>query len=291
MVLGKPLAALRCLGCKISTLPNLTDNSARRAARPGAGSSTVIVLTSSQTSALENREVPVGQTAILRRPHQHFHVGGPEREAFINVAFAIFHHSDAGCGGFGQGAGAFRAPQPVAATLLLKRPLPAFLPFAALTRQKEKIRARRGAATLGRSETAPRLICRASLSGHPRKTRFCSSECGRRELARDIVFNRGGGVEQKQSQKQPEPGDQETDVVPSADQDGGGRGAPARRLRSSRPSDLAWPMIGSTAALRRNSRLTVGDRWPGLCVTWISGATSPSPGSPCRRRREPPSRR
>src|ERR1700683_149205 len=51
--------------------------------------------------------------------------------------------------------------------------------------------------------------------------------------------------------------------------------APARRLRSSRPSDLAWPMIGSTAALRRNSRLTVGDRWPGLCVKWISGAASP----------------
>ena len=31
-------------------------------------------------------------------------------------------------------------------------------------------------------------------------------------------------------------------------------------------------MTGSTAALRRNSRLTVGDRWPGLWVTWISAA-------------------
>ena len=30
------------------------------------------------------------------------------------------------------------------------------------------------------------------------------------------------------------------------------------------------------AALRRSSRLTVGDRWPGLCETWISGS-SPAP--------------
>ena len=214
MVLGKPLAALRCLGCRNSTLPNLTDNSARRAARPGAGNSTVIGADLVPNLGFGEQRGSVGQTAILRRPHQHFHVGGPEREAFINVAFAIFHHGDAGCGGFGQGASAFRAPQPAASYLLLKRPLPAFLPFAAMTRQKEKIRARRGAATLGRSETAPRLLCRASLSGHPRKARFCSGERGRRELARDIVFNRSGEVEQKQSQKQPQPGDQETCRAP-----------------------------------------------------------------------------
>ncbi len=80
---------------------------------------------------------PVGQRAILSRPHQLFHVGRLEREAFIDVAFAVFDHRDAGRAGFGQGAGAFCARQPAAAILLLERPLPALVAFAALTREKE----------------------------------------------------------------------------------------------------------------------------------------------------------
>lgn len=50
--------------------------------------------------------------------------------------------------------------------------------------------------------------------------------------------------------------------------------APARRLRSTRPSDLTRPMIGSTAALLHSCHLTVG-RKPRLCVTWISRAAGP----------------
>jgi hypothetical protein len=81
----------------------------------------------------------VGQTAVLRRPHQLFHIGRPTRETFVDVAFAIFDHRNAGRAGFGQGAGAFGAAKPAPTVLLLKRPLPALFFFAALARQKNII--------------------------------------------------------------------------------------------------------------------------------------------------------
>jgi hypothetical protein len=73
-----------------------------------------------------------------------------------------------------------------------------------------------------------------------------------RGLPGDVGFDFGGEVEQKQAQKNPQPGEREADVVAGADEDGVdgvAAGAP-RRLRSSKQSDS----IGSTAALRRSSR-------------------------------------
>ena len=76
MVFGKPLAALCRFGRRISTLPNLTDSSALRAARPGAAASSTVMRAGLFPSVGlgEQRGRPVGQTAILRRPHQLFHV-------------------------------------------------------------------------------------------------------------------------------------------------------------------------------------------------------------------------
>ena len=79
----------------------------------------------------ENKRRPVGQTAILSRPHQLFHCGRLERETFVDVALAIFDHRGAGRAGFSQGAGGLRALEPAAAVLLLKRPLLALVAFAA----------------------------------------------------------------------------------------------------------------------------------------------------------------
>src|SRR5271166_46337 len=138
MVSGKPLVAVCRLGRRISTLPNFTDSSALRAARPGAaGSSTVIRPASSQASALANREVPSRQTAVLGRPHPLLHIGRLESETLVDVAFAVFDHRDAGCARFGQDAGAFRAAKPAAAVLRLERPLLVVSALAAVAHQKE----------------------------------------------------------------------------------------------------------------------------------------------------------
>ena len=152
MVFGKPLASLWRLGRRISTLPNLTDSSALRAARPAVWMSDVCERRNRGGGKLHRHRAglvpsvdlgeqgrPVGQTAILSRPHQLFHCGRLERETFVDVALAIFDHRGAGRAGFSQGAGGFRALEPAAAVLLRKRPLLALVAFAALARQKEVV--------------------------------------------------------------------------------------------------------------------------------------------------------
>ena len=79
----------------------------------------------------------VRQTAILGRPHQLLHIGRLESETLVDVAFAVFDHRDAGCAGFGQDAGAFRAAKPAAAVLRLERPLLVVSALAAVAHQKE----------------------------------------------------------------------------------------------------------------------------------------------------------
>lgn len=140
MVLGKLPEAFRLVGRLISTVPNLTESSALRAFRPGAaGSSTTILPGFIPGIGFGEKRRSVGQSAILGRPHQLFDIGRLEREAFVDIAFAVFDHRDAGRSGLGQGAGALRAVQPAATVLLRKVALLAARPFAAPARQKDII--------------------------------------------------------------------------------------------------------------------------------------------------------
>ena len=124
----------------ISTTPNFTESSALRAFRPGAaGSSTAHSAGFIPDIGLGEKRRSIGQSAILSRPHQLFDIGRLEREAFVDIAFAIFDHRDAGRPGSTKALARFRAVQPAAAILLRKVPLLAARPFAAHARQKEII--------------------------------------------------------------------------------------------------------------------------------------------------------
>ncbi len=104
------------------------------------------------------------------------------------------------------------------------------------------------------------------------KARSCSTDRVRSGQPKDSGFHFGDDVQQKHRQKRTLSLTR-TALMASPQ-------APARRLRSSRPSDLTWSMLGASAVFQRSSRLTVGDRRPKLCVTWIPGAAGPWPRWP-----------